>query len=155
MSKLIGDVEKFNRIIMNLGSNITSGLGKAGLRTSRLMLNSLREHIEAQDLDWAPLSEDYLERKEKRGEDVRAWVQYGTLYHALAVKLRPEGGYMVGILKGTTEPNGTSTDIVAKTLEYGSDVQNIEARPLFRPTREEHLATLKAAFLNDIKRKIK
>ncbi len=93
----------------------------------------VKEIIRKQKYKWEPLSEDYLEHKERVGLDTR-------IYMATKEYVNKGIGYwevgrfiFVGPKPGIHEPSGLKYEWLARIHEYGSFKVGIPARPLWRP----------------------
>lgn len=102
-----------------------------------LILNTLKEHIEKQDLNWTPLSERTIAFKDG---DETIYVETGFLKEHLKVRKvkSPKNGltYFIGADAWTThKPSGLKFSDLMIYLEYGTS--RIPPRPLIRPTMIE------------------
>jgi len=97
--------------------------------------NLLIQHIEKQDLNWPPLTEDYLEYKRRNDLDLRSWIASGELKSSIEV-IGPtdDGEYYVGISGDKIHKSGIRTSLLAMIHEYGRLDHSIPPRPVFRPT---------------------
>ena len=92
------------------------------------VVDTMKGHIDAQDLPWTPLSARTVSLK--GGETI--YVETGTLRDSIkATKLSSSSG--ITIFVGPTASGGG--DAVLMWMEYGNS--RVPARPLIRPTYEE------------------
>lgn len=119
-----------------------------------LILEKIRGHIDAQDLNWTPLSEHTIALK---SGDETIYVETGFLKDNLKVRKvkAPKNGvtYFIGADAWTKHPSGLKFSDLMIYLEYGT--ANIPARPLIRPTFEELENTIKKHWENCLKDLIK
>lgn len=111
-----------------------------------LLLKTLQNHIDAQDLGWTPLAESTIIAK---GGDTTIYIESGTLRNGLSVrKVRaPANGItlFIGASPWKSHPeSGRTLNEIMIWMEYGTDKQ--VARPLVRPTWEE----LKPIIVNNL-----
>jgi len=97
----------------------------------------IKEHIDAQDLNWEPLNPDYKKRKQEQGYDTRIWIARGILRRHIKVARRGPADYVVTIPPEAEYPEGINIRKVFFANEYGRLDGSIPARPLFRPTKKE------------------
>lgn len=128
-------------------------LKQIGLKGEQIIVN----HLADQDLNWAPLSENYKKAKERRfkrtanavaakrkrmkGEKPaptqKTLIDTSTLFQSIT-SFAKEGKVAVGVPAGNKyTTSGKSVAYVAAVHEYGSAIRNIPARPLFKPSRDE------------------
>lgn len=115
-----------------------------------MILEKIRGHIDAQDLNWTPLSEHTIALK---SGDETIYVETGFLKDNLKVRKvkAPKNGvtYFIGADAWTKHPSGLKFSDLMIYLEYGT--ANIPARPLIRPTFEELESVLKKHWENCLK----
>ncbi len=104
----------------------------------KLVLKTMRGHIDAQDLPWPPLSERWRRIK---GHGI-IYVDTGTLYKELGIRRiasKPKGSTIfIGASPWKRhKPSGMKFSELMKELEYGSPEKRIPSRPLVRPSWEE------------------
>lgn len=119
-----------------------------------MILEKIRGHIDAQDLNWTPLSEHTIALK---SGDETIYVETGFLKDNLKVRKvkAPKNGvtYFIGADAWAKHPSGLKFSDLMIYLEYGT--ANIPARPLIRPTFEELENTIKKHWENCLKDLIK
>lgn len=102
----------------------------------QLILKTLLNHIDSQDLPWTPLSKKTIELK---GGNDTIYVETGFLKNNLRVrKVRSVSNgitLFVGASAWKKTPDGVKFSDLMIWLEYGTD--KIPPRPLIRPTWKE------------------
>lgn len=131
-----GDWARAGAVLRGLCTNITPAFTAKLREDGELILDTLRGHIDNQDLNWVPLSENTIELK---GGDATVYVETGFLRDNLKVrKVRSSSkgvSFFIGADAWTTTPEGEKFSDLMIWLEYGTD--KIPPRPLIRPTWEE------------------
>lgn len=133
----IGEWERIGRLVRDLGPNCIKAqrisLMQFGLKTERIA----KEHISAQDLQWAPLSPNYLYRKVRAGHSENIYVMTSTYFQSINSWVEYDTA-LIGVRRGKLAGDGSS-DLgkIARDLEYGNDFTYLPARPLWRPTFAE------------------
>lgn len=131
-----GDWAKAGAVLRGLCDNLTPTFKAQLKEDGELILDTLKDHINRQDLNWVPLSEHTVELK---GGDETIYVETGFLRDNLKVrKVRSASNgvsFFIGADAWTTTPNGEKFSDLMIWLEYGTD--KIPPRPLIRPTWEE------------------
>lgn len=133
-----GDWTKAGQILQILSSGSIIPAFQAQITSDgELILKTLKGHIDRQDLNWTPLSNQTIELK--NGSE-KIYVETGFLKENLKVrKIRsPKNGitYFIGADAWTThKPSGLKFSDLMIYLEYGTST--IPPRPLIRPTMEE------------------
>lgn len=138
-----GDWTKAGIVLQTLSSNrIVPAMSAQIKDDGDLVLERIVGHIDSQDLNWTPLSEQTIELK---NGDETIYVETGFLKNNLKVRKvkAPKNGvtYFIGADAWTKHPSGLKFSDLMIYLEYGT--ANIPARPLIRPTFEELENTLK------------
>lgn len=133
----MGDWVKAGVVIQNLQAKIFPAYSAQLSADGDLILKTLQQHIQAQDLNWSPLAERTIALK---GGDSTIYVETGYLYSNLEVrKVRSnETGmtFFIGASAWKTHtPSGEKFSDLMIWLEYGTD--RMPPRPLIRPTWEE------------------
>lgn len=96
-------------------------------------------HISAQDLPWKALSPSTVEYKTNNGYSLNILVMTSSYFQNITSWV--EGDYAIaGVKRGVTGALGDDIATVARTMEYGSVVRNIPARPLWQPVLDETMA---------------
>lgn len=135
MSKF-GDWTKAGAILQALNVHLVPSF-KAQIREDgELFLKTVKDHIEAQDLPWTPLSPKTVELK---GGDTTVYVETGFLRDNLEVRKvkAPTNGLtlFIGASPWKRHPSGMKLSELMIWLEYGTD--SSPARPLIRPSWDE------------------
>lgn len=113
------------------------------------------EHIDRQDLPWAPLSPEYKAWKQRHGLNENTWIASGLLKDQIEIRPGREitlangqqirVGWLVGIFSESMHPidpldpskGEIPTWVIAETLEFGSPRTGIEPRAIFRRSMRE------------------
>ena len=140
-----GDWAKAGAILQAISVNLLP-LYKARLEENgNLILETLKGHIDNQDLPWVPLSERTIELK---GGDDTIYVETGFLRDNLQVRRIKSVKNGVTIFVGASAwkrtPQGLKFSDLMIWLEYGTD--KIPPRPLIRPTFDELEPILKEGY---------
>ena len=134
--KKYGDWDKVSKVLHGLSINIFPMFEAQISEDGELYLKVVREHIEAQDLDWEPLSERTVELKQ--GNET-IYVDTGYLRDNLEVlKVKSDANsstMFIGASEWKTTPKGEKFSDLMIWLEYGTD--KMLPRPLLRPSWEE------------------
>jgi len=141
-------------VLQALSSKIVPAFSAQLKEDGDMILEKIRGHIDAQDLNWTPLSEHTISLK---SGDETIYVETGFLKDNLKVRKvkAPKNGvtYFIGADAWTKHPSGLKFSDLMIYLEYGT--ANIPARPLIRPTFEELENTIKKHWENCLKDLIK
>lgn len=141
--KLTGDWNRAGIFFQNLAVKLNPAFQVQMQEDSEFVLETIKGHIENQDLGWTPLSESTVELK---GGDTTIYVETGTLLNGLSVrkvKSKQTGStFFIGASPWKRhEPSGAKLSDLMIWLEYGTD--KIPPRPLIQPTYEEVESILK------------
>lgn len=139
MSKYVskfGDWTRAGVVLQGLSVNLLPAFKAQIEEDGELILKTLLNHIDAQDLPWTPLSERTIELK---GGDKTIYVETGFLKDNLQVRrVKSVANGMtlfVGASAWKRTPEGVKLSDLMIWLEYGTD--KIPPRPLIRPTWDE------------------
>lgn len=115
----------FKKLQISLGNLdvINDEIGKQGVEI-------FTSHIKQQDLSWAKLTSETVEKKQKT--DV--YYDTGLLLESIQYKKSKKGGIFIGIPKGITNDEGVELADILNWLEYGTPT--ITPRPLVRPVHK-------------------
>jgi hypothetical protein len=135
--KKYGDWSKAGIVLQALGDNLSPSYKAQMKEDGEFILDTLRGHIDSQDLNWTPLNEETITMK---GGDSTIYVEKGYLYDNLSVRKVKSAKNGVSFFIGASawkihEPSGMKLSDIMIWLEYGTD--KIPARPLIRPTWED------------------
>jgi HK97 gp10 family phage protein len=148
-SKLYGDWKRAGIVLKNLATRIYPVAQARLYKDGEIILEKLKGHIENQDLNWTPLSNNTV--KLKNGDDT-ILVQTGWLKENLSVrrlKSSSKGSTIfVGASPWKTHPSGVKFSDLMLWIEYGTE--NMPPRPLMRPTFEEVKAEIEKNWKNVI-----
>lgn len=135
MSKF-GDWTRAGVVLQGLSVNLVPAFKAQIEEDGNLILKTLIDHIDAQDLPWTPLSERTIELK---GGDSTIYVESGYLKNNLQVRRVKSvaNGFtlFIGASAWKRTPEGVKLSDLMIWLEYGTD--KIPPRPLIRPTWDE------------------
>lgn len=135
MSKF-GEWTKAGIILQGMSVRLLPAFQAQLREDGEFILNTLRGHIDAQDLPWTPLSERTVEMKHG---DETIYVETGFLIDNLQVrKVKSSKDNMtlfIGASPWKHTKEGLKLSDLMIWLEYGTD--KIPPRPLIRPTWEE------------------
>lgn len=135
MSKF-GDWTRAGVVLQGLSVNLVPAFKAQIEEDGNLILKTLIDHIDAQDLPWTPLAERTIELK---GGDSTIYVESGYLKNNLQVRRVKSvaNGFtlFIGASAWKRTPSGVKLSDLMIWLEYGTD--KIPPRPIIRPTWDE------------------
>lgn len=135
MSKF-GDWARAGVIMQGLSVNLCPAFKAQLQEDGELVLKTMINHIERQDLSWTPLAQRTVELK---GGDTTIYVETGYLKENLEVRRvkSPKDGVtlFIGASAWKRTDSGVKFSDLMIWLEYGTD--KIPPRPLIRPSWEE------------------
>lgn len=135
MSKF-GDWTRAGIVLQGLCINLIPAFKAQIESDGNLVLKTLLDHIDSQDLPWTPLSERTIELK---GGDDTIYVETGYLRDNLQVRKIKSVSNGITLFIGASAwkrtPEGTKLSDLMIWLEYGTD--KVPPRPLIRPTWDE------------------
>lgn len=152
----IGDWGKVTKIV----SSLKKTFEKVRLRHLTWIkdeaVSIIKAHIDAQDLNWEALSNEYRKAKQKEGFDGDIYKRTGRFIESIEGRLVDRESVFVGIKNGARSQDGEDLAMIAAVLEYGSRGKNIPARPLWEPSMEEVLELWENnPPANDVKKELK
>lgn len=134
--QLTGDWNKAGVHLKNLAVKLKPAFEVQLWEDGKFVLETMKGHIDNQDLDWTPLSERTIALK---GGDTTIYVETGQLRDGLVVrriKSSTKGSTIfVGASPWKRHEGGMKMSDLMIWLEYGTD--KIPPRPLVQPTIEE------------------
>lgn len=135
--KKYGDWSRAGKALRLLSTNILPAFKAQIDEDGRLVLDTMIEHIERQDLNWIPLSPHTVALK---GGSETIYVETGYLKENLEVRRIKSSKDSYSIFVGASpwkkhKPSGKKFSDLMIWLEYGTD--KMPPRPLIRPTWEE------------------
>ena len=135
--KLTGDWNRAGVFMQNLAVKLKPAFEAQIWEDGQFVLETMRGHIDKQDLSWTPLAERTVELK---GGDTTIYVETGALKNGLTVRRVKSSARGSTIFIGaspwkTHKESGLKFSDLMIYLEYGT--RKIPARPLIRPTWEE------------------
>ena len=128
--------EKAGITLENLSQNLTSDFQKQMDKDAELILRTLQNHIDLQDLPWKPLARKTVALK---GGNTDIYIETGELRKNLSVR-KVKSSNLYKLFIGASpwkvhKPSGKKFSELMSWLEYGTD--KIPPRPLVRPTAQE------------------
>jgi hypothetical protein len=129
-------------LVMNLAKNMSGDVDNAN-RIALMQIAARAEakavkHLRDQDLKWRSLSPKYLEWKNKKGLSNKKLIATSTMMQAVTSQVNKQGTVsFAGVLRKARNKDGEVIADIAKTMEYGSIVRGIPARPLWKPVFKE------------------
>lgn len=131
-----GDWTRAGVILQGLSVSLLPAFKAQLQEDGELILKTIIDHIDRQDLNWTPLAERTVELK---GGDDTIYVETGFLKDNLQVRKvkSPKDGLtlFIGASAWKTTPDGVKLSDLMIWLEYGTD--KMPPRPLIRPTWDE------------------
>lgn len=135
--EMTGDWNRAGLHLRNLAVKLCPAFQAQFEEDGNFVLDTMRGHIDSQDLSWTPLADHTIELK---GGDNTIYVETGTLRNGLSVRR------IKSTVKGSTifvgaspwkrhAPSGAKLSDLLIWLEYGTD--KIPPRPLVEPTIKE------------------
>lgn len=139
---LTGDWDKAHDTLIRISVNLRPMFEVRLLEDGNFVLETLKGHIDKQDLSWTPLSPVTVLKK---GHDT-IYIETGALKNGLRVEKITSGKKNFSVFVGasnkvTHAPSGLLLSDLMIMLEYGTS--KIPPRPLFEPTKEEVEEVLK------------
>ena len=135
MSKF-GDWTRAGVVLQGLCVNIVPAFKAQIEEDGKLILKTLLDHIDSQDLPWTPLAQRTIELK---GGDDTIYVETGYLRDNLQVRRIKSVANGITLFVGASAwkrtPDGVKLSDLMIWLEYGTD--KVPPRPLIRPTWNE------------------
>lgn len=130
-----GDWTRAGVVLQNLTAKLKPAFEAQMNEDGELILQTMRSHIDSQDLGWTPLSQSTVSKK---GNDT-IYIETGYLRDNLEVRRVRSTTFGVTLFIGAsawkTHPSGEKFSDIMIWLEYGTET--IPARPLVRPSWEE------------------
>lgn len=140
--KMTGDWNRAGVHLKNLAVKLRPAFQAQFEEDGEFVLETMRGHIDSQDLSWTPLADRTIELK---GGDTTIYVETGELRNGLSVrriKSTVQGSTIfVGASPWKHHKGGMKLSDLLIWLEYGTD--KIPPRPLVQPTMEEVEKVLK------------
>ena len=134
--QLTGDWNRAGLYMKNLAVKLKPAFEAQLWEDGQFVLETMKGHIDNQDLNWTPLSERTVELK---GGDTTIYVETGQLKDGLIVrrvKSSVKGSTLfIGASPWKHHEGGMKMSDLMIWLEYGTD--KIPPRPLVQPTIEE------------------
>lgn len=163
--KLFGQWSKAKRVVDNLESAIAIGALAGQLAAANKIRELVRKKIRENGgtTSWPAYSEKYLKfKRSKRGGKAGQMYRFDDTYYNNITTWRSGAKVHVGLtpriavmqVEGKGRKNITLHQL-AQILEYGSDQNNIQARPLWGPVRKEFgIAKVKSLMMWHITRAV-
>lgn len=150
MISTYGDWAKAGTILKALSVKLMP-LAQAKLyENGNLVLETLKGHIDKQDLNWTPLAKSTVRKKD--GEKI--YIETGALKEGLSIRKIKSSKNDVTIFVGASPwkkhtPSGLKFSDLMIYLEYGTST--IPPRPLIQPTYDELEKKLKSGWQDVIR----
>lgn len=148
-----GDWARAGTVLRGLssrGGRVTKAFKATVDRDGNIIKEKLVGHIDAQDLNWKPLSPHTIELKHGNST---VYVETGTLKKNIRARRisAPSNGYslFIGCAPQAHNKDGSKLSDIMIYLEYGTS--KIPARPLIRPTWDE----VKGQIKNDMRKTLR
>ncbi len=126
-------------------------------RVAARLAGKLRSTILNQTMNWTPLSEDWLRRKEALGWDTRILRATGAYVNSIVARRISDSRYEVAPGNTITE-SGVSLKQIGAWLEYGTIYPNghvrMPARPHWRPIWRQFMVKDQEEIIKDIQSKL-
>ena len=147
---MIGDWGKFDKSISAMVDRKLIPLMKVSIGESgKLVLKTLVGHVQTQDLNWAPLSVETLDRK----SSALTFLETGELINNLVMQEVVDKAdrytVFVGAPNTVHSPSGERYSDIMLYMEFGT-LQN-PARPLIQPTFDELRRKITDALIEAVK----
>lgn len=127
------EVRRFvNRLVPSFEAEQKRTLKRFGLKLE----GTVKTHISNQDLNWAPLSEWWLNVKADNNYSFNHFVATSTYFQAITSWVKADTAY-IGVKRGTVGDNEESLGTIAYVLENGYAPNKLPARPLWAPSLKE------------------
>ena len=126
--KMTGNWSVAQSELKNLAPRVRSAGAGAQRKIAQKIARLAKEHIMAQDLNWAP--------KSRESSNSRVLYDSGAYYHSIR-SWKQGNTYYSGVPLGAVNHKGTPIILYALTHEFGSSARGIPARPLWRPVYKE------------------
>lgn len=141
--KLFGQWDETIRVLNKLSPAIKESSLIAQMKVCQDICKRVKNHLRKQDLNWEPLSENYLKRKEEYGFSSLILWAYGNYYNNIqAWQIGNQHFAYVGVKKGiytkTLSGKRSRLDIatIAGVHEFSNGIK-VPRRPLWNPTIRE------------------
>lgn len=136
MISTYGDWKKCGVMMKALGMKLFPLVEAKLYENGELILSTVREHVDKQDLNWTPLSPVTVRLK----GDEKIYTETGVLIDGLVVRKIKSSKQDITLFVGaspwkTHKPSGKKFSELMLYLEYGT--ATIPPRPIMRPTYEE------------------
>lgn len=131
-----GDWAKAGAVLRGINVKLFPSFKAQLQEDGELILETILNHIDRQDLNWTPLAQRTVELK---GGDSTIYVETGYLRDNISVRKIKSSSkdftLFVGASAWKTTPSGLKFSDLMIWLEYGTD--KMPPRPLIRPSWEE------------------
>lgn len=132
----IGDWPKVWELVRKLKKEFESCVKETAKDLGDKGVEIARGHLDAGDLAWPPLTEEYIKRKVAAGFPAITLIR-SKLYYDSIQSIIKDDTVFVGIPASARTRTGDALTTIAAVHEFGSKGQNIEPRPLWMPTGAE------------------
>ena len=135
---LTGDWGKLSRAIDGAARTLKTDIGKRIAKNLGKIERKVLDHVDAQDLGWAPLTDAYAKRKEALGLDPDTLRATNQMYENITTDQPDEFHGAVGVTRGVKTKDGEEiTEIALIHEQPDDDGTKIPARKLWKPVFEE------------------
>lgn len=140
MFRKTGDWQKLGNVVSNL-SRLAVESRNESLKNWALKSEGVAKgHIANQDLGWKPLTIQTKSRKIRKGYSDKILVATSTYFQSITSFVQDKRAF-AGVKRGVMSSDGKEELVnIAPVHEFGSESQNIPARPLWQPTMKEVIA---------------
>ena len=137
--RLYGDWSKARSIFGSLASRFQHEIKKASGIVTEYIDRVVTLHLDRQDLNWKPLSPEFLKFKRGHGYSTDIYTMTASYRNSIATWVSPDGFSCAVGVKRTALHAKSKRPLVqlGYVLEYGSEAAGIPARPLWRPSFDE------------------
>ncbi len=127
-------LDKLDRMAVRVKTDTGKAMGRSLAKVERAVLG----HIDDQDLEWMPLTEDYLDKKEENGLDPDILRATNQMYENITTDQPDEFSGAVGVTRGVLTKDGEEVTEIALIHEQPDDDGTVmPARKLWKPTFQE------------------
>jgi len=154
---LFGDWDRLGKKLSRIGGELKTETGRRIGRSLKKVERTVLSHIDNQDLNWKPLTDQHADRKKKKGLSPDILRASNKMYQNITTHQAEAWSGMVGVTRGVKTADGEDvTDIALIHEQPDDDGGVIPARKLWQPTfealQDELAAELQGAAIKVLKR---